>query len=226
MKPIYRCRICGMYVENPIHCGSKAEIVLDATKRVALSKLMSFLLRHDPSAAALSMDREGWVSIKDLVEGIRSRWRNSSLYRWVKEEHVIAIALLDPKGRFELRNGMIRARYGHSKKLHVSIEYPKDVDSKYLYHGTTRRNLVSILREGIKPMNRHYVHLTLDVDDACTVGKRHGDDTITLLIDAECVRRLGIDILIGSKHVRLVSYVPPQCIKMVLNCKGDEGLIS
>jgi len=219
MKPIYRCRICGTYVEDPIHCGSKAEMILDSTKRVALSKLMSFLLRHDPSAAGLSMDCEGWVNIKDLVEGIRSRWRNSSLYKWVREEHIIAIALLDPKGRFELRDGMIRARYGHSKRLRVSIEYPKDVSSRYLYHGTVRRNLASILREGIKPMNRHYVHLSLNIDDACTVGKRHGNDVIALLIDAWCMRSQGIDILIGSRQVRLVSYVPPQCIKRVLNCE-------
>jgi len=203
-----------------MHCGTKAEMILDSSRRVALSKLMSFLLRHDPSAAGLSMDREGWVSIKELAEGIRSRWRNASLYRWVREEHIVAIALLDPKGRFELRDGMIRARYGHNKRLCVSIKYPKDVNSGYLYHGTVRRNLASILKEGIKPMNRHYVHLTLNIDDACTVGKRHGDDVVVLLVDAWCVRSQGIDILIASRQVRLVSYVPPQCIKRVLSCKA------
>ncbi len=218
MKPIYKCRVCGAYIEEPFHCGMAAELLLDSARRVALSKLMSFLLRHDPSAADLSMDPKGWVSIEDLAEGIKHRWRNAHLYKWVEKEHIIAIALLDPKGRFELRDNMIRARYGHSKNLRLHIDYPEDRSTRLLYHGTAREYLDSILRKGIEPMKRHFVHLSLSFTDACEVGRRHSQNAVVLLIDADCVRRNGIAILIASHRVRLARRVPPQCIIKVLSC--------
>jgi putative RNA 2'-phosphotransferase len=124
-----------------------------------LSKLMSYILRHDPESVGVSLGSEGWARIGDLVHGIRARWRNAELYKWVMEEHVKAVAFLDPKQRFEVRDGMIRARYGHSKRLGVGISYEVDSQTKFLYHGTSRQALQSILREGVKPMNRMFVHL-------------------------------------------------------------------
>ncbi len=169
MKSIYRCRVCGKYVEEEVHCGHRTELVLDGRKRVMLSKLMSGLLRHYPWEAGLNVDREGWVRIDDLVRGIREKWRNRELYQWVTHEHVIAVASLDPKNRFELRDDMIRARYGHS--IDVGIRYEEASISKTLYHGTSRDRLSRILLEGLKPMKRKYVHLTIDPKDAIETGK-------------------------------------------------------
>ncbi len=219
MKNIYRCRICGTFTEEPVHCGKEAELLLDGSRRLALSKLMSYLLRHDPASVGLKMDREGWVSISELVKAIKERWRNAHLYRWVREEHVIAIASLDPKGRFEIKNGFIRARYGHNKKLEIAIEYEEDRQSVLLYHGTSSRVLRSILSEGIKPMNRMFVHLSTSLKDACEVGKRHDHNPIVLVIDANCLRKQGIAIYLASKSVRIAKYVPPQCISKVVSCR-------
>ncbi|WP_252901185.1 RNA 2'-phosphotransferase [Vulcanisaeta sp. JCM 14467] len=77
---------------------------------------------------------------------------------------------MDPKGRFEVRDGMIRARYGHNKSLNVDIRYDVDNEVSVLYHGTTKEALTRIMREGIKPMNRKYVHLVLDLRDAYEVA--------------------------------------------------------
>jgi len=222
MRDIYRCCVCGAFTEEPQHCGKPAELLLDGRRREMLSKLMSFLLRHDPSAAGLRMDQEGWVSVDDLVEGIRKRWRNADLYSWVRREHVIAIAALDPKGRFELRNGMIRARYGHSAKLNLRLSYPRDHSSRTLFHGTAPENLDSIMREGLKPMKRAFVHLSLSPEDACEVGRRHSSKPVVLVIDAECLRKHGIEVLVASRSVRLAKYVPSRCISRILDCERGE----
>lgn len=177
---------------------------------------MTYLLRHNPGAVNLSMDREGWVGIDELVNALRSRWDPKAL-SWLTKEHVIAVALLDPKGRFEIRNGMIRARYGHSKSLNVDIKYEVDSKVKTLYHGTTKEALVRIMREGIKPMNRKYVHLVLDPRDAYEVAIRHGNDVVILVVNADCLRKGGQQVLIATDRIRLVHYVPPQCIESVMN---------
>ena len=144
MKPIYRCRVCGAFTEDQYHCGKQAELLLDPGSRVRLSKLMSGLLRYYPWEAGLELDREGWIPIDDLVYGIKYKWRNRELYQWIRREHVVAIALLDPKDMFELRNNRIRARYGHSIK--VDIKYRREYPQK-LYHGTSTNKLNNILRK-------------------------------------------------------------------------------
>lgn len=212
MKSIYMCSKCGCYTESPIHCSRQAKLILEGRKRLALSKLISFILRHDPSSVGLILDKEGWVSIKDLVYGIKNKWINKHLYSWVTEEHIIVLAQLDPKGRFEIRDGLIRARYGHSRKLQIEIPYQTDNTSKILYHGTIKDNLKDILNEGLKPMRRRFVHLSVGFEDAYEVARRHGKNMMMLIIDCDCLRKHGIPIYIASNKVRLVNYVPPSCI--------------
>jgi len=89
----------------------------------------------------LKIDREGWADLEELVESVKTRWRNKHLYQWPTAEHVLAVAALDPKGRFEVRNGRIRARYGHSRSLNIAISYGLDRESTTLYHGTSASNL-------------------------------------------------------------------------------------
>ncbi|WP_054842285.1 RNA 2'-phosphotransferase [Vulcanisaeta distributa] len=216
MRSIYKCVICGSYTEDTVHCGVQTKLLLNGKLRSRLSHLMTYLLRHNPGAVNLSMDREGWVGIDELVNALRSRWDPKAL-SWLTKEHVIAVALLDPKGRFEIRNGMIRARYGHSKSLNVDIKYEVDSKVKTLYHGTTKEALVRIMREGIKPMNRKYVHLVLDPRDAYEVAIRHGNDVVILVVNADCLRKGGQQVLIATDRIRLVHYVPPQCIESVMN---------
>mgnify|MGYP000374322209 CR=1 FL=1 len=164
------------------------------------------------------MDSEGWVSFDELVFSIRNYWRHRENYQWVTKEHIVALAVLDPKGRFEIRDNKIRARYGHSVALNIDIKYAEDLNVKTLYHGTLYENLKRIFKEGIKPMKRKYVHLTLNFEDACEVAKRHGRNAVVLIVDAECLRNEGVKIYIASKSIRTTKYVPPACIKGVIKC--------
>jgi len=181
-----------------------------------LSKLMSYILRHNPSSINLTLDDEGWASLKDLVRNIKQFWPWKDLYQWVAEEHIKAIVLLDPKGRFEIRdNQYIRAAYGHSKSLEIKIKYRLDTGSKALYHGTIKERLGNILKLGLRPMERAFVHLSISVKDAYRTALRHGKEPVILRIDCECLRKKGINIYIASKYVRLAKYVPSDCIDIL-----------
>ncbi len=199
------------YVTDPKLCEGRAEPLMRNEQRVALSKLMSALLRHIPHEAGVTLDSEGWVTIRELVKGITERWRNKELYSWVTEHHVRAVAYLDPKGRFEIKGDKIRARYGHS--LNVRITFNVDHDVKTLYHGTTWRAWLRIKREGILPRRRIWVHLTASPEDAYETGRRHGRDVVILKVNADCLRRKGLTVYRASKTVWVVKYVPPECIE-------------
>jgi len=178
-----------------------------------LSKLLSGLLRHFPEAVGIRPDDGGWIDIEMLVEAIKTKWKNKELYQWVEPRHIYEIALNDEKGRFEVRNGKIRARYGHSYK--VKIDYPGDRDVKFLYHGTTSRSLKNILKEGLKPMKRLWVHLSPTLMDAYTIALRRTGRPIILKVDAQRLREY-TPVYKASNRVYLVKYVPPDCIVEVI----------
>jgi len=178
-------------------------------RRFKVSKLMAYILRHSPWEFGLEPDEEGFVELADLIRAIKT------VYPWVTEEFIKEIVEKDSKGRYEIRGSKIRARYGHSYP--VVLKHEEDTESKVLYHGTIRENLKGILKEGIKPMKRQYVHLSLSYEDAYYTGRRHGKDVVVLLIDAECLRRKGYKILKAGKRVRIVKHVPVECISEILD---------
>ncbi|NJE07852.1 RNA 2'-phosphotransferase [Thermococcus sp. M39] len=182
----------------------KGKLFLDSRRRVKLSKLMSYILRHSPWEFNLEPDEMGFVELNEFIRALRD------VYPWVSGEHVKAVVELDPKGRFEIRGDKIRARYGHS--FEVLLDHEEDKESKTLYHGTPRKNLAKILKEGLKPMKRKFVHLTKSKREAYETGLRHGKDVVVLIIDADCLRRKGYKIYKAGKNVRIVKFVPKECI--------------
>ncbi|CAB49081.1 RNA 2'-phosphotransferase [Pyrococcus abyssi] len=172
--------------------------------RFKVSKLMAYILRHDPWSFNLQPDEEGFVDLEEFVNAIRR------VYPWVTKEFILDIVERDEKERYEVKEGKIRARYGHSYP--VILDHKEDKESKTLYHGTIRENLEGIMREGIKPMKRQFVHLSLNYEDAYNTGRRHGSNVVVLMIDADCLRKKGFKILKAGKKVRIVKYVPVDCI--------------
>ena len=211
MADVYVCMRCGRFTEEPVHCGVPARPLLSGERRVRLSKLMSGILRHFPHSVGLKMGEDGFVPIDDLVEAIRGIG-----YGWVTKEHVLAVAELDPKGRFEVRGGLIRARYGHS--VPVRIEYEL-VGPTLLYHGTTTSRVPRILREGLKP-GRRMVHLTSRLEDAWANGARWGEEPVVLVVDAASMVRRGYRFYRAAPTVYLTPYVPPRYIVRVMRRKG------
>ncbi|MHC1627757.1 MAG: RNA 2'-phosphotransferase [Candidatus Nezhaarchaeales archaeon] len=195
-----------------------AELILDPHRRLRLSKLLTAILRHVPETIGLTLDSEGWIDIDELVNKIKSYKPH---YNWITKDIVKAIAMLDPKGRFELKENAIRARYGHARRLNVKINYQEDKEKKILYHGTSAANLKSILKEGIKPMKRHMVHLAASIQDAIETALRKDRNIVIFEIDAEKLRKEGFKIYKASDKIYVTSYVPPSAIKKyeVMTCK-------
>lgn len=178
---------------------------------VQLSKTMSYALRHHPEEFGLHLDEEGWVSMQDFLAALRTRQR-----KWhdIDEQTIVAVMANSEKQRFELREGKIRAYYGHSVPTKVQKEAM--VPPQYLYHGTTPRALEAIKREGLKPMGRQYVHLSADEETARQVALRRTSKPVILLIEAEHAHRQGIAFYLGNDMVWLADAIPPTYIRFHL----------
>lgn len=181
------------YVSGTIcpDCGASIDVVLSSDRRTRLSKFLSGALRHFPEDAGLSLDDGGWTAFESAVDAVTKQ------YDWATREHVEAVVVTDPKGRCERdpvgeggrSGGRIRAAYGHSVDVDLDPEETPVPDR--LYHGTAPRNVDSILAEGLKPMNRQKVHLSGTRAAALSVGRRHADDPVLLVVDAERLQSAG-----------------------------------
>ncbi|NJE29806.1 RNA 2'-phosphotransferase [Thermococcus sp. 18S1] len=176
--------------------------------RVKVSRLMAYILRHSPEEFSLKPDVEGFVPLSELVRALQK------VYPDVTGDFVREIVKRDAKGRYEIRGDKIRARYGHS--FPVSLNHEEDTESRILYHGTPRRNLEMIMREGLKPMKRQFVHMSTSREEAIETGGRHGRDVVLLIMDADCLRRKGLRIYKAGRNVRIVEKVPPECITLAV----------
>ncbi|MBX5186464.1 RNA 2'-phosphotransferase [Rhizobium sp. NZLR5] len=120
-----------------------------------VSKFMSYVLRHAPDAAGLTLDAEGWVSLDALEKAVASKYD-------VSRADIVEIVENNPKKRFTLADNRIRANQGHSVEVDLALN-PVEPPAA-LYHGTSLTNWQAIEREGLKKMQRHHVHLSADVE--------------------------------------------------------------
>lgn len=172
-----------------------------------LSKEVSYALRHAPWEYELEMDEEGWVPIEQLLDALHraEKWKGicgADLKKMIEKSE---------KKRHELREGRIRAFYGHS--IPIKIEKEEKMPPNVLYHGTARRFLESINENGLLPKSRQYVHLSQDIETAENVGKRHDDKPCILVVDAKSAWNEGIKFYVGNEKVWLADMVPSRYIK-------------
>lgn len=166
---------------------------------VRASKFLAKYLRHDPAAIGLTLDAGGWVAVRDLLAACE---RAGMPMTRGELEHVVAT---NDKQRFVLEGDRIRANQGHS--VAVELGLPAVEPPTSLYHGTVARFLPRIRREGLRPMRRHDVHLSPDVETARGVGARRGEPVI-LTVHAGAMHATGHEFRLSANGVWLTASVP------------------
>jgi putative RNA 2'-phosphotransferase len=176
----------------------------DERRTVKVSKYLSKHLRHQPERIGLTLDEAGWVEIDVLIAAATAHG-----FRLTRDEldHVVAA---NDKQRFAIDGTRIRASQGHS--IDVDLGLPPATPPPYLYHGTVGRYLDAIRAEGLRPMNRHDVHLSADRETATRVGARRGRPVV-LSVDAQAMHRDGHVFHVSANGVWLTRTVPPRYLR-------------
>jgi putative RNA 2'-phosphotransferase len=177
---------------------------MDQTK---LSRAISHALRHEPWLYELELDDEGWTSVEALVTALRQAAPEWAAVSRAALEEMIANS---DKQRHEMVEDRIRALYGHSfpGRLRREVAIPPPV----LFHGTSPQVVEAILREGLKPMERQYAHLSVDEGTAVAVGHRKSVTPIILKIDGATAHSQGVVFYAGNDKVWLADSVPARFI--------------
>lgn len=169
----------------------------------AVSKFMSYVLRHAPQEAGQKLDAQGWVAFSDLAAAVKARFGTD-------RDDLLRIIAQNPKQRFTLVDNRIRAAQGHSVAVDIGLE--ARVPPKTLFHGTQTDKVDAILKAGLLKMERQHVHLSLDQATAETVAKRRRGPSAILKIDAERMHSDGGVFFLSENGVWLTETVKPEYI--------------
>ncbi|MBJ9978290.1 RNA 2'-phosphotransferase [Pseudomonas sp. S75] len=175
---------------------------MNPSERVALSKFLSYVLRHAPQSIGLTLDRDGWAEVQALLRNANDHGRLVDL------EMLREVVENDEKRRFTLSDDArhIRAAQGHSTDQ-VAVQHVEKLPPALLYHGTASRFMASIEERGLLAGARHHVHLSEDPQVALTVGRRYGEPVL-LEIDTRALQATGARFYQADNGVWLVASVP------------------
>ena len=170
-----------------------------------MSVALCYFLRHDPSKISLSLSKEGWANIDELVEKTKE-----SHCKGLTKEILLEIVAEDEKGRYAVsQDGLkIRCVQGHSNES-VKLNLKPKTPPATLYHGTSTRNIGSIMKAGLNSGSRQHVHLSTCKKTAINVGSRHGSPVV-LKINAHVMHKKGHLFFEAENGVWLTEYVPKQ----------------
>ncbi|MDO5768248.1 MAG: RNA 2'-phosphotransferase [Psychrobacter sp.] len=170
---------------------------------IGISKFLSYILRHKPESIGLSLNTEGWADINELVR-LADKSGNA-----ITLTDITSTVKADAKGRFSISDDgrYIRAVQGHSLKS-VDLKLTEAIPPACLVHGTAQRFIDNILKEGLVPKQRQYVHLTENINTAKQTGSRYGKPVV-LAIDSQKMHAAGYLFYKSENNVWLTKSVPP-----------------
>ncbi|CAH6420317.1 TRNA 2-phosphotransferase [uncultured virus] len=193
-----------------------------------MSGQLSYLLRHGAVKDGLTIDKEGYVSVPDLLAHLS---KNGSS---IKNLHQLQdITTKDNKKRFTLmeKGGVwyMKANQGHSIEV-VTEEALTEITDPDRYptavHGTFRKCLPTILAAGLSRMSRNHIHFARGV--GASAGIRSGTN---VLIYANIHKAIadGIKFYISDNGVILTpgndqGFLESKYFKSVADLKGNDLL--
>jgi len=205
------CREHGYFrAETCPVCGDEGRFLMNTDELDRLSRTMAGVLRHFPDRFDLKMDSHGFVDLRDFVNALQ---RKQKRYHWLRPHHVVAIIETDNKGRYEFREGKIRATYAHS--FEVDLDLPAGGTPDKLYYPTTQEEVDIVLETGLKPSDRKMVHLSRGIGDAVNAGRVRTPTPVILEVDARGASQDNIVIQKAGKTVYLTTEIPPKYLTKI-----------
>lgn len=171
------------------------------------SRFLSYVLRHKPDKIGITLDKNGWVDVDELLD--KCKTAKVVLTR----EELETIVEENDKKRFGFNEDKTKIRASQGHTLNIDLGLKPTVPPTILYHGTVEAALKGIKKLGLGSMTRDHLHLSVDVATATNVGSRRGK-AIILEIDAKAMYADGYIFTVSDNGVWLTNNVPFKYIKI------------
>lgn len=199
----YRGEVCPV-------CNKKGKFLMNENELNSLSRILAGALRHFPDKLGLMMDGKGWVDISSLIEAIGI---GRSGFNWLRVHHIEALVATDPRERYQIDGGMIRATYGHT--IDVNLDDLPEAEIDVFYYPVTKEEIDIVLEGGLRPTDRKKVHLSGSIEKAVEAGRVRTDDPLVLKIDGKKAKKDGVAVYHAGKDVYITDGVDSKYISKV-----------
>jgi putative RNA 2'-phosphotransferase len=169
-----------------------------------LSRFIATMLGRSPDEFGLIPDRQGFVSVKELLKAITEEkgWRH------VRRSHLNEMLLSLTAPDFEIVDRQIRAT--DRSKL-PRITRPVDLP-KLLYTCVRRKAHPFVIEKGISAGPGNRIVLSTDASLAERIGRRKDQHPVTITVRVEdCVAR-GVGFDRCGKRLYLADFIPAGCL--------------
>lgn len=199
------------------------------TNLLAISKTLSWLLRHGATEAGLRMRRDGYALLEDVLKYPK--------LCGVAVQTVEEIVRSSDKQRFSLTvdedsgETFIRANQGHTMAEvdddALLTEICDAADVPVCIHGTYRRCIEPIMCTGLSRMARNHIHCAALLPKEGVVSGMRGTCQIAVYIDVAKTMALGLKWYRSDNGVLLTrgdrtGRVPPSCFEKVIDMVTGE----
>ncbi len=191
-------------------CNEKGKFLMNDNELNSLGRIIAGVLRHFPEKLGLMIDGHGWVDISEFVEAIGV---SRSGFHWLRNHHIEAIILTDPKGRYQIDGGMVRATYGHTIDVNLDDLPLADIDE--FFYPVTEEEIDIVLEGGLNPIDRKNVHLSGTIEKAIEAGKVRTEEPLILRIDGKKAKKDGVKIYRAGNDVYITDRIDAKYISKV-----------
>ena len=174
----------------------------------AVSRRLSYVVRHAPDSAGVRLDPGGRVAVDELLAGLAAAGLR------LTRAQLDGVAAGDDERRSACDPAGTRIRASQGHPVPVDLGLPPAVPPAELFHGTPVAALPAVFEQGLRPGRRHAVHLSPDVGTARAVGRRRGP-AVVLTADAAALAAAGTGSTVSDNGVRLVPSVPPAQLRVL-----------
>ena len=174
-----------------------------------LSRFLARILRHRPEMIGISLDKNGWANVDELIRGINDTGREIDLpiLRRIVSEN--------DKKRFSFNEDETKIRANHGHTVVVDVDLVPKTPPEILYHGTVESNVPSIENNGLSRMKRLYVHLSADKEKAMNVASRRKGSPVIYEVSSRKMNEDGYTFYQAINGIWLTKYVPREYISIL-----------
>jgi len=191
-------------------CEKKGKFLMNDSELNSLSRILAGALRHFPEKLGLMMDGKGWVDISSLIEAIGT---GRSGFKWLRMRHIEALVETDPRGRYQIDGGMIRATYGHTIDINPDDLPLAEIDE--FFYPVTEEEADIILEGGLQPIDRKKVHLSGSIEKALEAGRVRTEKPLILKIDGKKAKKDGLKIYHAGTDVYITDGIDAKYISKI-----------
>jgi len=201
------------------------------SESVAVSKLLSYLLRHGAEKEGLSIRDDGWAKVSDILH-LRQAVKLSLTLK-----QILAVVEPDNKHRYSITQEegeyLIRANQGHSMQNVSKVEMTPILNSRDLpsegvaIHGTTMEAWRTIKAAGLSRMDRNRIHFAAgEKGSREVVSGMRNTSQVMIHLDVEKALSDGIPLFLSANNVILspgkgdTGIIGPEYFKHVLSKDG------